>query len=97
MDNAELAELLHMGMMCIFGISWPVNVIKAWKARTTEGKSLFFLILVIVGYMIGITGRILHPGEWYVMFFYILNFTMVITDFILYIRNYRLDKKNGRR
>ena len=96
MDNAELAELLHMGMMCIFGISWPVNVIKAWKARTTEGKSLFFLILVIVGYMIGITGRILHPGEWYVMFFYILNFTMVFVNICIFLRNKVLDKKRAK-
>ena len=88
----EVAELLHMGMMCIFGISWPLNVIKSWKARTAEGKSLPFLIIVIVGYFIGIAGRIIKPGQWYVMFFYILNLTMVIADLALYIRNCHLDK-----
>jgi hypothetical protein len=30
-----------------------------------------------------------------VLFFYVLNLTMVGTDLLLYARNYRLDKKNG--
>ena len=41
-------------------------------------------------------GKLLSPGyKWYVLFFYVMNLTMVGTDIVLYIRNYRLDKKNG--
>ena len=34
--------------------------------------------------------------KWYVLFFYVLNFTMVAADVALYIRNKRLDKLAGR-
>lgn len=92
----ELYELMDIGMIVLFGCSWPMNVIKSYRSRTTKGKSLPFLILIFVGYICGITGKLLSPSfKWYVLFFYVLNFVMVGTDLLLYIRNYRLDRKNG--
>lgn len=93
----ELFELMEIGMLVCFGFSWPLNVIKSIKSRTTKGKSLPFLILIIVGYVCGITSKIINPNgfKWYVMFFYVLNICMVTTDLILYFRNLSLDKKNG--
>ena len=89
-----MAEILEIIMIVSFGVSWPMNVIKSYKMRTTKGKSLPFLILILFGYVCGITGKILSPGyKWYVMFFYVLNFVMVFTDLMLYFRNLRLDKK----
>ena len=89
-----MAEFFEILMIVSFGVSWPLNVIKSYKARTTKGKSLFFLILIFVGYIFGITSKLLAPSfKWYVMFFYVLNITMVELDLLLYIRNYRLDKK----
>jgi alkyl hydroperoxide reductase subunit AhpC len=35
--------------------------------------------------------------KWYVLFFYVLNFTMVGVDVILYFRNRRLDRRLDRR
>lgn len=92
----ERYELMDIGMIVLFGCSWPMNVIKSYRSRTTKGKSLPFLILIFVGYICGITGKLLSPSfKWYVLFFYVLNFVMVGTDLLLYIRNYRLDRKNG--
>jgi hypothetical protein len=76
------------------------NVIKSYKARTTKGKSLAFLLLILFGYVAGILSKFLNPEfnfatKWYVVFFYILNFIMVATDVGLYYRNYLLDKKAG--
>ncbi|MBE7051210.1 MAG: hypothetical protein E7395_01385 [Ruminococcaceae bacterium] len=97
-----MAEILETIMIVSFGLSWPMNVMKSYKARTTKGKSLAFLCLILFGYIAGITSKFINPvymeniGEnWYVVFFYILNFIMVGIDLILYIRNYKLDKKNG--
>lgn len=91
----QLAEIFEIIMIVAFGISWPLNVIKSYKSRTTKGKSLWFLILIFVGYLFGIAGKLLLPGfKWYVLFFYILNTVMVGLDLILYARNYRLDRKN---
>jgi len=88
----QLSELFEIIMMISFGMSWPFNVVKSYKARTTKGKSLTFLVLIIVGYLCGIFGKIINPNgfHWYVMFFYVLNLLMVSTDLILYFRNLRL-------
>ena len=95
----EMAEILEVIMLISFGASWPLNVLKSYKARTTKGKSLGFLCLILFGYVAGITSKLLNQSymasistKWYVLFFYILNFVMVGLDLVLYIRNCRLDK-----
>ena len=90
-----MPEFFEILMIVCFGVSWPLNVIKSYKARTTKGKSLWFLILIFVGYIFGIASKLLMPAfKWYVMFFYVLNIIMVGLDLILYLRNYRPDKDN---
>ena len=90
-----MSELLEIFMVVSFGFSWPMNVIKSYKARTTKGKSLAFLVLIF-GYICGIASKLLAPSfKWYVLFFYVLNFVMVGADLFLYYRNYKLDKKAG--
>ena len=89
----ELYELMEVYMIVAFGCSWPMNVIKSYKVRTTKGKSLAFLLLIFGGYICGIVGKLMAPSfKWYVLFFYVLNFIMVGADLALYVRNYRLDK-----
>ena len=86
-------ELMEVAMIVAFGFSWPMNVLKSYKVRTTKGKSLTFLLLIFIGYICGITGKLMSPGfKWYVLFFYVLNFIMVGADLVLYVRNYRIDK-----
>ena len=96
----EIYEICEMMMIISFGISWPLNVIKSYKARTAKGKSLGFLCLILLGYVVGITGKFINEkymsslaSNWYVLFFYFLNFIMVFIDFLLYFRNRKLDKK----
>ena len=88
-----MAEILEVIMIVSFGASWPMNVIKSWKARTTKGKSLAFLVLIDFGYICGITAKIIAGNiVWYVLFFYILNFCMVATDIALYLHYRKLEK-----
>ena len=95
-----MAEFLEVVMVVSFGASWPLNVMKSYKARTTKGKSLPFLCLIFFGYIAGIASKLLNEAymasiasKWYVLFFYVLNLIMVGVDLCLYIRNYRLDKE----
>lgn len=95
-----MSEILEIVMILSFGASWPLNVFKSYKARTTKGKSLPFLCLILFGYIAGIASKFLNETymasfaeKWYVLFFYFLNFIMVGIDLIIYIRNYGLDKK----
>ncbi len=97
----ELAELLEITMIVSFGASWPLNVMKSYKARTTKGKSLGFLCLIFFGYIAGIASKFVNEAymanfasKWYVLFFYVLNLIMVGADLVLYYRNYKLDKEN---
>ena len=99
-----MAEILEVVMIVSFGASWPLNVIKSYKARTTKGKSLAFLLLIFLGYVAGIISKLVNDGymaqighKWYVLFFYILNFIMVGADLLMYARNYKLDKKKKER
>ena len=94
-----MPEILEITMLVCFGASWPMNVIKSWKVRTTKGKSLAFLCLILLGYVAGIASKFLNPAymatfsqKWYVLFFYFLNFCMVGADFCLYFRNRKLDR-----
>ena len=98
-----MAELLEITMIVSFGISWPVNVVKSFKSRTTKGKSLLFLALIFFGYIAGIASKLVNESymaqfgsKWYVLFFYVLNFIMVGTDMLLYFRNLSLDKKKAK-
>ena len=93
-----MAELLEIIMIVSFGASWPLNVIKSYKARTTKGKSIAFLLLIFFGYIAGITSKLVNEAymmefskKWYVLFFYVLNFLMVGADIVMYIRNLKLD------
>ncbi|MBQ7039728.1 MAG: hypothetical protein IJN39_04090 [Clostridia bacterium] len=95
-----MSELLEIIMIVSFGASWPLNVIKSYKARTTKGKSLAFLCLIFFGYIAGISSKLINPvymeqiaSKWYVLFFYVLNFLMVGADLVMYARNYKLDKE----
>ena len=95
-----MSEILEVIMIVSFGASWPLNVIKSYKARTTKGKSLGFLCLIFFGYVAGIAAKLLNEvymasfsSKWYVLFFYFLNLIMVGTDLCIYIRNYKIDKK----
>ena len=94
-----MADILELTMIVAFGASWPLNVLKSYKARTAKGKSLAFLFLIFSGYVAGIASKFVNPvymasiGEkWYVLFFYFLNLFMVGLDLILYFRNLSLDR-----
>ena len=93
-----MAEILEIIMIVSFGASWPMNVLKSYKARTAKGKSVAFLLLILFGYVAGITSKLVNEAymaqfaeKWYVLFFYCLNFVMVSVDFFMYLRNRRLD------
>ena len=97
-----MAEILEIIMVLSFGASWPLNVMKSWRARTTKGKSLPFLCLIAFGYVAGIISKLVNEvymaefaSKWYVLFFYVLNLLMVSADLVIYARNYALDKKAG--
>ena len=95
-----MSEVLEIIMVVSFGASWPLNVMKSYKARTAKGKSLTFLCLIFFGYIAGVASKLTNEAymaafsqKWYVLFFYVLNLVMIGIDLVLYFRNRALDKK----
>lgn len=86
-----MGTLFEMGMMLCFGASWPFNIVKSYRARTAKGKSIGFELLIMIGYVCGILGKVLNHNVNYVLVVYILDLTMVAIDFALTLRNKKLD------
>jgi len=87
-----MREFFEASMMITFGLSWPFNIINSYRARTTRGKSLLFLILVEIGYICGIIAKFIGHDITIVLLFYVINLLMITADLCLYVRNYKLDK-----
>ncbi|MDF2484450.1 MAG: hypothetical protein K0R46_618 [Herbinix sp.] len=86
-----MSEILEAIMVLCFGMSWPISIMKSYRSRTARGKSVLFIILILIGYVCGITSKIVGNKINYVLVFYIINLIAVSIDLILYIRNRRLD------
>ncbi len=82
-----MVTVLESIMLVCFGISWPVSVYKSWKSKSTKGKSLVFIFAIIVGYVAGITGKIIGGQLNYVLALYLINLTFVTVDLALYFVN----------
>ncbi len=87
-----MGQFLEALMVICFGISWPVSIIKSIRSKTVKGKSLVFILFVLVGYAFGIASKLVSGAITYVFIFYVLNFFMVAFDICLYFRNAKLDR-----
>ena len=91
----ELGHFFEALMLICFGFSWPLNVIKAYKARTVKGTSLAFILLIITGYVAGIAAKFINHQINYVLAVYFLNLVIVMANIVVYFRNKSLDKKRA--
>ena len=88
-----MGSILETVMLVCFGFSWPLNVIKAYRAKTAKGTRLLFILLIITGYIAGISAKLISGQINYVLIAYILNLAIVSLNVIVYFRNVSLDKK----
>ena len=89
-----MAQVFEVMMVLSFGAAWPMSILKSYKARTTKGKSLFFLSIIIFGYVCGISSKFIAGNINYVVIFYIINLIMVSIDLFIYFRNLKIDKES---
>ena len=88
-----MSSVFESMMLICFGLSWPLNVMKAYKARTAKGTSLPFILLIITGYIAGITAKVISHQINYVLVVYLVNLAIVSTNLLVYFRNVSLDHK----
>ena len=96
-----LAVIFEILMVIAFGVSWPFNIIRAYRARTAKGTSLLFTSLIGFGYVVGILSKIfawLEEGAGYwtwlrivAFVFYFINLAMIVLALLIYFRNRRFD------
>lgn len=89
-----MSSIFEAAMLVCFGFSWPMNVRKAIKAKSAKGMSLAFILLIIVGYIAGITAKLMNHQINYVLAVYILNLVIVFTNLVVYFRNRALDRRS---
>jgi len=93
---SAFVQFTEIAMLVLFGLSWPFNIAKSYKSRTTKGKSLIFELCVIAGYIFGVAGKLVTYATTgvfaYSIWFYFADIAMVAADIVLYFRNLKLDK-----
>ena len=82
-----MVQIFECIMLLCFGISWPVSVYKSYTSHSTQGKSLVFMTAILIGYIAGITGKIISGNINYVLVVYVFNFVIVSVDVILFFIN----------
>jgi len=85
-------SVFELGMLICFGISWPISGLKSYRMKTAKGKSLPFLLAIVIGYVMGITHKLLYSRD-IVLVMYIINLCMVSADLVLYFVNRRYDRQ----
>ena len=88
-----MSSILETVMLICFGCSWPLNLMKAYKSRTAKSTSLPFNLLIITGYIAGITAKVLSGQINYVLVAYLINLAIVSLNLLVYFRNVFLDRK----
>lgn len=84
-------SIFEVMMLVCFGAAWPFNLYNSLRSRTAVGRSLFFLLVVNLGYLSGILHKVLYNND-AVLYLYIVNFLMVSADIAIYCRNRQLDR-----
>ena len=88
-----MGEILETVMLICFGCSWPISVIKNYRAKSAKNMSLQFTLLISLGYIAGITAKIITGNTGIALVVYFINLAMVLLNVAIYFRNKRLDKK----
>ncbi|MBO5319287.1 MAG: hypothetical protein IKK91_08045 [Ruminococcus sp.] len=87
-----MSEIFEMFMLICFGLSWPMSVIKNIRAKTARSMSLPFTLLIITGYISGITAKIISGRINFVLTIYLINLAIVSINVIVYFINKRYDR-----
>ena len=89
-----MTNFLEAFMLICFGLSWPLSLYKNIKAKPAKSMSLQFTLLIITGYIAGITAKIVNNNFNYVLVIYILNLIIVSANIVVYFINLRYDKRS---
>ncbi len=81
-------------MIVCFGFAWPINLYNSIKSKSTKGKNLLFLGMIILAYFFGIMHKLTYSRD-AAIWFYLLNTSMVVADVVTYFINRRNEINKG--
>ena len=88
--------IFEIGMMLCFAAAWPFNIARSWKARPAVGTSPWFMLVIELGYVLGMMNKYVNNDVNYVFAFYVLDFVLVLIGLAIYARNKAIDRSRGR-
>ena len=88
-----MSEIMEIIMLICFGCSWPLSLVKNIRAKSSKGMSLSFTLMIITGYVAGITAKIIDGNFTFVLVAYAINLLMVSANVAIYFYNKNLDAK----
>lgn len=88
-----IAQALEATMLICFGLSWPLNAYKNYRAETAAGTSWQFILLITLGYIVGIAAKYVSGQINWVLFVYYLNLVFLAGNWLVYFRNVKLDRQ----
>ena len=91
-----MAEALEAIMLICFGLSWPMNAYKNFKARTAAGTSWQFILLITLGYFAGIAAKFVSGTINWVLAVYFINVVCISANWVVYFRNRAIDRERDR-
>ncbi|MEW6110093.1 MAG: hypothetical protein AB1632_13145 [Nitrospirota bacterium] len=89
-------SVLEIIMLLCFGAAWPVSIYRSYVSRTTAGKSIIFLYIVLTGYAAGVAHKVIYSPD-IVTYLYGTNGFMVFIDILIFYRNRKIEIKYQRR
>lgn len=87
-----MTEILESIMLICFGLSWPMSVVKNYRAHTAKSMSLPFILLIITGYIAGIIAKLCAHNYSYVLAIYLINLAFVSANLVIYFINRSYDR-----
>lgn len=94
-NGGAMSDILETAMLICFGCSWPLSLIKNFRARSAKNMSFGFIFFIMLGYSSGILAKLLARNISYVLIFYALNLAMAAANMAIYFFNRRIDKSKN--
>jgi len=90
-----MTELFETIMLICFGCSWPLSVIKNFKSGTAKSMSLPFILLILLGYVAGISAKFISGQKNFVLVVYFMNLLFVLMNLFIFFMNSHKDKQRN--
>lgn len=86
--SESMVQIFEGIMLVCFGISWPIDILHTLRLRNASGKSLLFMALIILGYLMGVASKFIrsHVGDQPlepVTWLYAFNAVLVLADLVI--------------